>query len=100
MFPTDTQWWIKGDAVDIVPGLSDSVRGEWSGDVDLNDGKLQLMFSEYQERLDKIKHFGMGTKTEIEAGIVHENHKMEDTLAFLTASKSTCILSIPLGPSL
>ncbi len=90
MFPTDTLRWIKGDAVDLVPGLGDSVRGDWSGDVDLNDGRLQLMFLEYQERLEEIKQFGVGANTEIEvivAGITHENQTLEDTLAFLTESK-------------
>lgn len=28
----------KGDGVDVVPGLGESVYSEWSGDVDLNDG--------------------------------------------------------------
>ncbi len=48
MFPPDTSWWIKGDAVDLVEGLGESVRGEWSGDVDLHDGKLQQLFQQYQ----------------------------------------------------
>lgn len=39
-FPPSTSWWIKGDAVDLVEGLCESVRGEWSGDIDLSDGQL------------------------------------------------------------
>ena len=35
-----TTWWIKGDGVDIVKGLGVSVRGEWAGDADLNNGVL------------------------------------------------------------
>ena len=30
----NTWLWIKGD---IVKGIKESTRGEWSGDVDLND---------------------------------------------------------------
>ena len=33
-------WWIKGDGCDIVKGISESVSGKWSGDVDLNDEKV------------------------------------------------------------
>ena len=29
-----TYWWIKGDGCDVIPGLGESVAGEWSGDVD------------------------------------------------------------------
>ena len=32
------RWWIKGDGTDVIKGLWQSVTGEWSGDVDLNDG--------------------------------------------------------------
>lgn len=33
-------WWVKkADGTDLVSGLGESIRGEWSGDVDLNDGK-------------------------------------------------------------
>jgi len=28
------QWWIKGDGIDVVKGLCQSVSGQWSGDVD------------------------------------------------------------------
>ncbi len=46
--------WIKGDGVDIQKGLCESVRGEWSGDVDLNDGKLQEMFTKYRKHVEWI----------------------------------------------
>ena len=36
----NTWWWIKADGVDLVSGLGESVRGEWSGDVDLNNGNF------------------------------------------------------------
>jgi len=36
----NTWWWIKGDGVDVVKGLWESVKGQWAGDVDLNDGEL------------------------------------------------------------
>ena len=47
----NTRWWIKGDGVDVVRGLCESVKGKWkwSGDVDLNDGKLCNLYQAYQE---------------------------------------------------
>ena len=33
----DTWWWVKADGTDLVSGLGESVSGEWSGDIDLND---------------------------------------------------------------
>lgn len=36
----DESWWIKSDGCDVVAGLTESMRGEWSGDVDLGDGSL------------------------------------------------------------
>ena len=41
----DSSWWIKADGVDVLPGLGESMRMEWSGDVDLNDGALQRQHS-------------------------------------------------------
>ena len=43
-FPPNTEWWIKGDAVDLVKGFGESVRDDWSSDIDLNDGQLKQMF--------------------------------------------------------
>ena len=31
----DTRWWVKGDGVDVIKGLKESTRGEWSGDVEM-----------------------------------------------------------------
>lgn len=40
------------DGCDVVPGICESVRRlQWSGDVDLNDGTLQIKYSNYRERL-------------------------------------------------
>ena len=38
----------------MVSGLGESVSGEWSGDIDLNDGKLKQMYMAYRKRLDFI----------------------------------------------
>ena len=39
----DAAQWLEADGVDVVSGISKSVYLEWSGDVDFNDGEVQLM---------------------------------------------------------
>ena len=55
----NTRSWIKGDGVDVVKGLCESVKGQWSGDVDLNDGQLEVLYQEYQLRLNTAKQIGL-----------------------------------------
>ena len=40
----DVWLWIKGDGVDVVKGVGESVRGICSGDVDLNDGAFRRYY--------------------------------------------------------
>ena len=41
-------WWIKADGADLLSGLGESVKGEWSGDVDLNDsGFTEVRWYQY-----------------------------------------------------
>ena len=50
---------MKADGVDLVPGLGKSMRMEWNGDVDLDDGSLQEQYKAYIHRLDFIKGLGL-----------------------------------------
>ena len=56
----NARWWIKGDGTDMVKGLWESVSGEWSGDVDLNDGKLNQLYKEFKDRLAWVKCMAIG----------------------------------------
>ena len=42
-----------------MSGLRESVRMEWSGDEDLNTGKLQAQYHAYRELIDFISHVGL-----------------------------------------
>ena len=57
-------WWVKADGCDILKGLGESVNLDWSGDVDMNDGKLQE-YSRYKERLAFIEALGKRNKSDI-----------------------------------
>ena len=56
-------WWIKGDGVDAVKGLWESTKGQWSGDADLNDGVLNELYEDYQQRLAKVSTLGLGERS-------------------------------------
>ena len=60
---TSTQWWIKGDGTDVVKGLWESVSGEWAGDVDLNDGKLQEAYKKHQDTIKWVKSIGLESQS-------------------------------------
>ena len=44
-------WWVKTDGCDLIEGLGESTRLDWSGDIDMNDGELQAAYKIYRERL-------------------------------------------------
>ena len=69
------------DGVDVVSGLGESVKLQWSGDVDLNDGKLDEMHSAYSTRLQFIESIGIVRRqqadiyedlTVLESGIIED----------------------------
>lgn len=41
----------QGDGCDLVTGLQESVKSKWYGDVDLNNGKLQVQYTAYKALL-------------------------------------------------
>lgn len=59
-------WWIKADGVDVVKGLCESVNGVWSGDVDLNDKKLQELYRDVSERVTFIGKIGIDNRKDVE----------------------------------
>ena len=76
----DSWWWVKADGVDLVPGLGESMRREWSGDVDLNDGSLQEQYNAYIQRLDFIKNLGLG-KRKSHSQLLQDLHASHQDLA-------------------
>ena len=59
-------FWIKGDGTDVVKGLWESTRGQWGGDVNLNDGKLESLRYEYDKRMKWIEGLSLN-KGDIDA---------------------------------
>lgn len=46
----------------MVKGLSESTRGVWSGDVDMNDGTLEKLFQNFSRQLKFVKSIGLGDR--------------------------------------
>jgi len=74
------RWWIKGDGTDFVKGLWQSVSGEWSGDVDLNDGKLQHLYTKFQVTLAWIDKMGLDT-----SDLSHTKKDLQNALAIISS---------------
>ena len=51
----------------MIKGLKESVKLQWSGDVDLNDGCLHKQYDKYKKRLERVE----------KAGLVRENASTE-----------------------
>ena len=59
----DAWWWLKADGCNITKGLKESVKLQWSGDVDLNDGSLQEQYDKYKKRLEMMDKAGLKKDT-------------------------------------
>lgn len=55
----DSWWWLKADGCDVLKGLKESTKMEWSGDVDLADGSVQKQHEKYKQRLDHASKVGL-----------------------------------------
>ena len=72
--------------MDVVKGLWESTLGEWSGDADLNDGKLAAMYASYKQRLSTALQLGLderSTPQSVEADLTMVLDTLNDDLSFL-----------------
>ncbi len=93
----NAQWWIKADGTDVAEGLGESVRGEWSGDVDLPDGKLQKQFEKYVKQLKFISVIGLEARQSrlniLEDLTLVKGELLQD-LTFVSSGTATCYCCI------
>ena len=81
-------WWIKADGADLLSGLAESVKGEWSGDVDLNDGSTQQLYKSYRKHLDILD--GISVKVDdcnLKQDIEMLRQQAVQDIDFISASK-------------
>ena len=89
----NTSWWIKGDGVDMVSGLGESVRGQWSGDVDLNDGSLNSLYCKYKQQLKAAGGIGLrerGTPQVVVEDLNTALKSIDEGLTFQHSGKEQC----------
>ena len=69
-------------------GLRESMRNEWSGDIDLGDGDLQRRHGEYVKYLQFVRGIGVKQRTAyavIKTDLEEQLRNMRDEKEFLTA---------------
>lgn len=87
----DAMWWLKADGVDVVSGISESVRLEWSGDVDLNDGEVEKVRVAYLNRLKFIENIGMNrSNDQLQHDLTVLEKELKEDLTFLSAGELPC----------
>ena len=72
-------WWIKGDGCDVVKDVWESIKGEWSGDIDLNDGQLECLHQQYKEQLQWTEGIGLKERGSADS----TRHDLQGALASL-----------------
>ena len=83
-------WWVKADGVDVLHGLGESVRKQWSGDVDLGDGQVKRMHEAYLKRLQFAKQIGLSCSLEqSKEDFMHLVAELEEDLHFLSSGFHT-----------
>lgn len=85
----DAWWWVKADGCDIVSGLKESMKKEWSGDVDLNDGAVCELHQEYIESLRFLGAVGVGARRANDVLMLDLKHLQEDLEIHLTHLSSS-----------
>ena len=86
----DSWWWLKTDGCDIVKGLKESTKLQWSGDVDLNDGSLQEQYETYRKRLEFVKKLGLNIEhCEVTGQLKRILDDISDDLKFIYSGKNS-----------
>ena len=78
------RYWIKLDACDLKPALQQSRCGEWNGDVDLGEGRLQQLRQSYDQRCSLLTSCcGLSMRDDLQAAMRSIIADLEEDTAFL-----------------
>lgn len=65
----------------MVAGLTESMRSEWGGDIDLGDGKLQKQYEKYLCRIKLVKGIVRNLGNSHQRSLVTSDlHKIQESL--------------------
>lgn len=90
----EAQFWLKADGCDLIEALGESVDGNWSGDVDLDDGEVSEQHSKYTHRLSQLdrlcKDITLDSNREkSSAELKNELSQLHKDLEFISKCKHT-----------
>ena len=88
----DSWWWLKADGCDVIKGLKESTKLEWSGDVDLADGSIQKQHEKYRQHLDCAEKVGLNRASAARKLEVLTNVKKD--LEFLHSGNVYCLMYV------
>ena len=74
-----------------MKGLNESVSGRWNGDIDLNDGKLELQCEKYQQRINFVENIGLPPrhkKEQIYQDLTHMKNEVIQDISFTTKGQT------------
>ena len=83
-------WWIKADGCDLMKGLTESVSGEWSGDVNILPDALEKLFKEYKERLRFLNGLGLEDRANsvvFQSDIITVKEQIVSDIKFITTGR-------------
>lgn len=83
-------WWIKADGCDLMKGLTESVSGEWSGDVNILPDILEKLFKEYKERLRFLNGLGLEDRANsvvFQSDIITVKEQIVSDIKFITTGR-------------
>ena len=67
----------------MIKGIWESTKGEWSGDVDLNDNQLENIYSMFQKQLQWAERIGLNERSNLDSISCDLNTVMKDTVSDL-----------------
>lgn len=77
-----------------MPGLEESVRGIWNGDVNLNNGELEKQYNEYCHRLQSIKGLKLEDMESLNEKLDCVVHQVQSDLEFLHKGESVIAIIV------
>lgn len=80
-------WWVKADGCDLTSGLSESVNGKWSGDVNIDQEALNKLYQAYQDKLSFLKKIGTKDDKTFQDDLVKIETETVDDIKLINSCK-------------
>lgn len=88
------RYWIKGDGTDVKAALQESMCRVWNGDVDLLDGKLENLRTEYDTRISTSQTITTSnniSRDDLVAALATIVDALDEDIKFLDGGRSEAV---------